>query len=210
MSKGLNMKKVVILGSGGHAKVIADIVNKSGDKIVGFLDNNVKCGQTFLGYPILGSDLDYVRFKDCYFVIAIGNSKVREKIYKKMKNVNWYTAIHPNASISSIGVEIGIGTVVMSNAVVNTDAVIGKHCIINSSSTVEHDNIIDDFVHISVGVKLAGHVLIGKHTWLGIGATVRNDISICDDCVIGAGAVVVKNIIESGTYIGVPAKLMNG
>lgn len=201
------MVNVIIIGTGGHAKVIADVVQKSGDNLVGFLDGITPEGD-FLGYPVLGTDEDYVKFLECRFIIAIGNSKVRERIAKNMKDARWYTAIHPSAVVSEIQTSIGEGSMVCANAVVNPCATIGKHCIINTSACVEHDNIIKDFSHISVGSKLAGHVTIGKHTWVGIGATVINDIEICDDCYIGAGAVVVKNINFSGTYVGVPAKLL--
>ena len=202
------MKNVIIIGAGGHAKVIADIVAKNGDYVEGFLDSIRKKGK-FLNYQIIGDNSDYNKYSDRYFIIAIGNSEARERIANEMKGVNWYTAIHPSATISKIGVKIGEGTVVMANSVINTDAHIGKHCIINTSSNIEHDNIIEDYVHISVGAKLAGHVNIGKHTWVGIGTTVSNDISICENCIIGAGAVVVKNINSSGTYVGVPAKLIH-
>ena len=93
----------------------------------------------------------------------------------------------------------------MANAIVNPYATIGSHCIINSNATVEHDNRIEDFVHISVGARIAGTVRIGKRTWVGVGATVSNGISICEDCMIGAGAVVVRDIEMPGTYIGIPA-----
>lgn len=202
------MKNVIIIGAGGHAKVITDIIVKCGDSVVGFLDS-IRTEANFLGYPILGKEADWKSYSDCYFIIAIGNSKVREKIYKNLKTAKWYTAIHPNASISSIGAKIGFGTVIMSNAVINTDTIIGKHCIINSSSTVEHDNNLSDFVHVSVGAKLAGHVTVGKHTWIGVGSTIINDISVCDNCMIGAGAVVIRNIKKSGTYVGVPAKFIH-
>ena len=85
-------------------------------------------------------------------------------------------------------------------------AKIGEHCIINTGAIVEHDNILENYVHISVGAKLAGTVHVGRATWIGIGASVSNNLSICENCMIGAGAVVVKDITESGTYIGVPAK----
>ena len=201
-------KNVVIIGAGGHAKVVADIVLKNGDKIIGFLDGVHPQG-FFIGYPILGSDSDYVKYQDCYFVIAIGNAKVRERIASSLKNVKWYTAIHPSAIISKIDTQIGDGTVVMANTTINSGAHIGNHCIINSNSTVEHDNSIEDFVHISVGAKIAGTVHIGKRTWIGIGATINNNINICNDCMIGAGAVVVKDIVQEGTYIGVPAQLIH-
>ncbi len=200
-------KNVVIIGASGHGKVIADIIIKSGDSILGFLDDNKNKGDTFCGYPILGKSTDYKRFqKKCEFVIAIGNADIREKISLLCHNVKWYTAIHPQSVISTIDVSIGEGTVVMANVVINSGASIGKHCIINTSSVVEHDNNICDFVHVSVGTKLAGTVSVGKKTWIGIGATVKNNTTICGNCMIGAGAVVVNNIDCEGTYIGVPAK----
>ena len=202
------MKKVIIIGAGGHAKVVTDIIEQRGDKVFGFLDS-IRNQGNFLGYPILGGNSDYINYQECYFIIAIGNAGARENISKTMQGVNWYTAVHPKASISGINTKIGKGTVIMANAVVNSDAVIGKHCIINSSANVEHDNNIQDFVHISVGAKLAGHVTIGKSTWIGIGATVSNDIKICENCMVGAGAVVVKNITQPGTYFGVPAKFIH-
>ena len=199
-------KQVIIIGASGHGKVIADIVLKSGDKIIGFLDD-FNQEKNFVGYPILGTTDDYKLYKDHYFIVAIGNADIRERIVSKLKDVKFYTAIHPTCVISSIGVSIGEGTVIMANAVINSCASIGKHCIINTSSVVEHDNVIEDYVHVSVGTKLAGNVHVGKSTWIGIGATVKNNVSICNDCMIGAGAVVVKDIKEKGTYIGVPARL---
>ena len=92
---------------------------------------------------------------------------------------------------------------------VNPGAVIGEHCIVNTGSIVEHDNQIENYVHISVGAKLAGTVTIGENTWVGIGAVVINNLTVCGDCMIGAGAVVVRNITESGTYVGVPARKMS-
>lgn len=200
-------KSVVIIGAGGHGKVIADIVLNSGDLVIGFLDDS--CNEkSICGFPILGKISDYVEYKDnCMFVVAIGNAKIREKIVSELPDVNWYTAIHPTAVISKIKTNIGCGTVIMANAVVNPGASIGKHCIINTSAVVEHDNIIEDYVHISVGAKIAGTVHIGKRTWIGIGATVKNNISICNDCMIGASGVVVKDILIPGTYIGVPATM---
>ena len=159
----------------------------------------------FIGFPILGNVADYKNY-DAEFVIAIGNSDIREKIANKMAGVSWYTAIHPTASISDIDVKIGNGTVIMANAVVNPGTIIGQHCIINSGAIIEHDDVIEDFVHVSVGAKLAGNVQIGKRTWIGIGATVSNNINICGACMIGAGSVVVKDIEEKGIYLGVPAE----
>ena len=94
----------------------------------------------------------------------------------------------------------------MADAVINAGARIGSHCIINTGAVVEHDNRIEDFVHVSVGAKLAGTVHVGKGTWIGIGTIVKNNVEICSECMIGAGAVVVVDVCKSGTYIGIPAK----
>lgn len=201
-------EQVIIIGASGHGKVVADIIQKSGDIVVGFLDDNPELGENFVGFPFLGKTEKFTDYQNCKFMIAIGNVGIREKIANKMESVSWYTAIHPSAQISDIETSIGEGTVVMANVVINSGARIGRHCIINSGAIVEHDNQIEDFAHISVGAKLAGTVYIGKRSWVGIGAVVSNNLSICEDCMIGAGAVVVKNIEENGTYVGVPVKIL--
>ena len=198
-------KSVVIIGASGHGKVIADIVIKSGDTVVGFLDDGVERGMLVAGIEVLGKTEDYKDFADCEFVIAIGNPYIREKI-ADMLPVKWYTAIHPNAVISSLDVEIGEGTVVMANAVINSSAKIGKHCIINTGAIVEHDNVLEDYVHISPNATLSGIVTVGKSTHIGAGACTKQVLNIASDCVFGAGSVIVKDITESGTYAGVPVR----
>lgn len=204
-------KKVVIIGAGGHAKVIADIIEKAGDEIIGFLDDNKKMGTTIIKeYKVIG-DLNNrfamaVTKENLEFIIAIGDNKKREEI-SHSPNLKFYTAIHPSAQIG-LDVEIQEGTVIMANTCINSSAKIGKHCIINTGAIIEHDNIIEDFVHISPNVALGGTVKIGKNTHVGIGSTIKNNITICENCKIGAGAVVVKDIEKEGTYIGVPARGM--
>lgn len=199
-------KQVIIVGASGHGKVVADIVQLAGDQVVGFLDDNPNLSNSFIGLPILGSVDKFKNYTSCKFIIAIGNAAIRKRISEKMKNVQWYTAIHPSAIVSDIEVSIGEGTTVMANAVINAGTTIGKHCIINSSAIVEHDNQIGDFVHVSVGAKLAGNVHVGNNTWIGIGASVSNNLCICENCMIGAGAVVVHSIDEQGIYVGVPSR----
>lgn len=198
-------EKVVIIGASGHGKVIADIILKSGDSVVGFLDDNPDLGAEFIGFPVLGKVFEATNYQEYKFVIAIGNAEIRERIANEL-DVIWHTAIHPTAVISSIGVEIGEGTVVMANAIINSDAKVGKHCIINTGAIVEHDNRIEDFAHISVGAKLAGNVTIGRKTWIGIGAQVIQGKCIGAETVVGAGATVIGDIEEKGTYVGVPAQ----
>ena len=199
-------QSVIIIGASGHGKVVADIVIENGDEVLGFLDDNPNLPKKFAGFPILGVINEYKKYSDAKFIVAIGNAAIREKIANKLENVAWYMAIHPTAVISKLDTVIGEGTVVMANAVVNPGARIGRHCIINTGAIVEHDNRLEDYVHVSVGAKLAGTVSVGKSTWIGIGASVRNNLEICANCMIGAGAIVVKDIKEAGTYVGVPAR----
>ncbi len=207
-------KNVVIIGAGGHAKVIADIIDKSKDIVVGFLDDNKTKGDIIIKekqYRVIGKIDDctkiQLKYPEMEFVIAIGNNKVRKQIAERYENLKFYTAIHPSGQIA-LDVEIGEGTVIMANTSINTSAKIRRHCIINTGAIVEHDNILEDYVHVSPNATLCGTVQIGELTHIGAGTTVRNNISICHDCIIGAGSVVVKNINEPSTYIGIPARKM--
>ncbi len=194
------VNKLVIIGASGHGKVIADIALRVGYTDIVFLDDNNSITEC-AGFPVVGKATDAADLVGDK-IVAIGNAVVRERIQKSLTNV--VSLIHPSAIISR-RVEIGIGTVVMGGAVINSDSKIGNGCIINTCSSVDHDCIVGDYAHISVGSHLAGTVQIGRRTWIGIGAVVRNNLSIYNDCMIGAGAVVVKNIAVPGTYIGVPA-----
>lgn len=134
------MKSVIIVGASGHGKVVADIIQKAGDKVYGFLDDNTELNDTFLGFPILGTIDCYKEYRDiAEFVIAIGDAGIRNAILQKIQGVNIYTAIHPTAVISDIDVTIGKGTVIMANAVINSGSRIGEFCIINTGAIVEHD-----------------------------------------------------------------------
>ena len=197
-------EKVIVIGASGHGKVVADIVRRSGDTLLGFLDDNAALPSEIAGIPVLGKVADYARYPEASFVVGIGNSSVREKIARQLDGVRWYTAIHPSAVVSAL--ETQIGSVIMANAVINPSAHIGEHSIVNTAAVVEHDNHIGSFAHISVGAKLGGTVSVGSHTWVGIGASVSNNVSICDHCMIGAGAVVIRDIKENGTYVRVPAR----
>lgn len=193
---------IIIIGAGGHAKVIADIVLARGEKLMGFLDD--KATESIFGYPILGTLDDINKYRDSFsFILGIGNNSTRKRIAEK-NQVRWHTTIHPEAAVGR-DVEIGEGTVVMAKAVINPSGKIGKHCIINTAAVIEHDNTLGDFVHISPNSTLCGTVSVGALTHIGAGVTVKNNTRICRDCVIGAGAVVVKNIEDSGIYIGIPA-----
>ena len=205
-------KNVIIMGAGGHSKVIADIIVKSQDNVLGFLDDNIPINTVIIKekkLKVLGKIEDSIKIKeqnnDIEFVIGIGNNKTRKDIAENYPDLNYYTAIHPSSQIA-LDVKIEDGTVIMANACINTSTTIGKHCIINTGAIIEHDNIIEDYVHISPNATLCGTVKIGELTHIGAGSTIKNNTKICSNCIIGAGAVVVKNIEEEGTYVGVPVK----
>ena len=207
----MNMWKsenVIIIGAGGHAKVIADIIIKSGDRLIGFIDDNLPKDSMVINYPVLGKTEDIYKFGDtASFIIGIGNNYTRKQIAER-HDIKWHTAIHPSAVIS-IDVDIGEGTAIMANAVINPSTKISRHCIINSGAVVEHDNTIADYVHVSPNASTGGTVNIGALTHIGIGAVVKNNISVSSECIVGAGAVVVKDIVDKGVYVGVPAKKVN-
>ena len=202
--------KLMIIGASGHGKVIADIAICMGkyDEIA-FLDDDEQISDC-MGFPVLGRTKEVIQYADDYdMIVAIGNARIRQRMMNVIDDVNGdlATLIHPHAVISAYA-RIGRGTVVMPGAVVNAGAVIGKGCIINTGATVDHDCILGDYVHVAVGAHLAGTVTIEVGTWIGIGAAVSNNLHICQNCMIGAGAVVVQDLMESGTYVGVPARLM--
>ena len=196
--------KLTIIGASGHGRVVADIAKLNGYDEIEFLDDNTElhsCGK----WPVIGiSELAAGIENDLF--IAIGNAAVREQLMERLQDKHIVTLIHPSAVIAE-DVEIDVGSVVMAGAVINPGTRIGKGCIINTSSSVDHDCFLEDYVHVAVGSHLAGTVCIGKGTWIGAGATVSNNISICDGCMIGAGAVVVKDITENGVYVGVPVRI---
>lgn len=200
--------KLLIIGAGGHGKVVADIALKMDRwKEIAFLDDNEDI-KTSMGIEVIGKSADMYRYiKDYDIFVAIGTNEMRKIIQEKLeiRGANIPVLIHPEAVIGR-EVEIGVGTVIMAGVVVNCCTTIGKGCIINTGATIDHDNLIEDYVHISPGVHTAGAVRIGKGTWLGIGSIVSNNITITSGCTIGAGAVVVKDIDKSGNYVGVPAR----
>ncbi len=201
------MKNLIIIGAGGHGRVIADIAQKTEVyENIAFLDDSDI--RESMGMPVVGKvcDMDkYISTADMF--VAIGNNKVREALTEKLISLKAKvpTLIHPSAIIGSC-VEIDVGTAIMAGAVINPCSKIGKGVILNTCSSVDHDCVIGDYCHIAVGVHVAGTVRLEKRILIGAGATIKNNVNIATECIIGAGAVVVKNITEHGTYTGVPAK----
>ncbi len=208
----MNKEKLIIIGASGHGKVVAEIAMKMNKwKTILFLDDD-KTIKSSLGIDVIGTTKDAFSYIDEYDIfVAIGSNTIRERVFLKLENkgANFPVLIDPTAIISD-RVKIEKGSVVMSGAIINCCTKIGKGAILNTGCTVDHDNVIEDFVHISPGVHTAGTVEIGRRTWLGIGSIVNNNLNITGNCNIGSGAVVVKDIKEPGTYVGIPArKLIN-
>ena len=198
--------KLMILGAGGHGRVVAEIASLSGKytEIV-FLDDKAPDGG--FPYPYAGECnmfTQYLENRD--FFIAIGNATIRRRLQTEIEEGggNITTLIHPSAIISQ-DVKIGRGTVVMAGAIVNTGTKIGNGVILNTASSVDHDCIVEDFCHVSVGAHLCGTVHLGAGTWIAAGATVINNVTICPDCLIGAGATVTHDLVNAGIYKGTPA-----
>ena len=199
------LKKLIIIGASGHGKVVADIAKMNGYEEIVFLDDDTSI-KLCSGYPVMGSVKILHELEGDVFV-AIGNAVVRKSIIESEPGLNFPVLIHPGAIVAA-DVSIGAGSVVMAGAVINPGAKLGIGAIVNTSSSVDHDCDISDYCHIAVGAHLCGTVTLGEGCWVGAGATVSNNINICSGCTIGAGAVVIKNIDVSGTYVGVPARLM--
>lgn len=201
-------KKLLIIGASGHGKVVGDIaLNMKCWSNIAYLDDNKELQET-MNLKVIGTVGDLIRFiKEYEIIIALGSNPVREKLLVELKQMQAKipTLIHPGAMIGAM-TKIGEGTVVMAGAVINCCSTIGKGCIINTGATIDHDCMIDDYVHISPGVHIAGTVSIGKNSWIGIGSTIKNNIFIASDCIVGAGSVVVKDLVEPATYMGVPAR----
>ncbi len=204
-------RKLAIIGAGGHGKVILDAALLMGcwESVV-FLDDSPKALlPSLLGINIIGgSDLlgSTIQADEYDLAIGIGDNHIRAKIFQAAKALGFHfpCIIHPSATISKF-TEIGEGTVLFAHSVVNPASTIGKCVIINTSASVDHDSHLGDFVHISPGVRLGGGVQIGDFSWMGIGSCTRHEINIGSNCMIGAGAVVVKNILDNTTVIGNPA-----
>ena len=199
--------KLIIIGAGGHGKVIANIAKLNGYQDIAFLDDDES--KVINGtYKIIGKISNLQEYFEGYdVIIGIGNNGIRSMLSNRLSKMGVIQPIliHPSAVIDET-VSIGEGTVVMANAVINSDSIVGKFCIINTGSTIDHDCVISDLVHISPGAHVAGSVNVGTMVWLGIGSSVVNNVSIQEKSVIGAGSVVIKDVKTSGTYVGVPVR----
>jgi sugar O-acyltransferase (sialic acid O-acetyltransferase NeuD family) len=201
------MRAILVVGAGGHGKVVADILVRQGKTVAGFVDDdgNIR-GQTRLDLPILGIISDHGHDDRYLLAPAIGANAARKTVAERIGSAadRWVSAIHPSATISG-SVSLGRGVVIAAGAVINPDAVIGDFTIINTGATVDHDCEIGPFCHIAPGVNLAGGVCVGEGTLIGVGANVIPYRSIGKWVVIGAGAAVTMDVPDYVAAVGVPA-----
>ncbi|WNF22643.1 acetyltransferase [Mesobacillus jeotgali] len=199
----------ILIGAGGHSKVVLDILLSSHQKIFGFLDDN-RMGN-FASYPVLGriDEIDKIiqEFVNPKFIVTIGDNHARKRIVKGLEslNINFGQAIHPSAIIGS-NVSLGSGTVVMANTVINHSAEIGNHVIINTGSTIDHDCVVGNYSHVSPGANLAGNVALSELVHFGIAACAIQGIKVGRNSIVGAGSVVIRNLPAKTVSVGNPAR----
>lgn len=200
-------KRLAIIGAGGHGKVAADIAELVGWNEIHFFDD---CPPEIYPWIVKGSISNLIEQSRDYdgFFVAIGNNTFRKKVLELLEAHNvksLITLIHPNAIVAKSAL-IKEGCLIAASAVINPSVVIEKGCIVNTSSSIDHDCHIEQFSHIAPGVHLSGNVKIGKNNWIGVGSTIIQGIIFADDIYLGAGSVVVKNLMSAGLYYGNPAK----
>lgn len=208
--------KLVLLGGGGHCKSVIDVAlqMKKFDEIV-ITDPHIPVGTLVMGCKVVGTD-------DClkdlydngfeYAFITVGSvniNSVRDKLARKAEKMGFTfpIIIDPSAVVAGSAI-IGKGTFIGKNVIINSDTKIGANCIINTGAIIEHECLVDDFTHVSIGCILCGEVSIGRNSFVGAGSTVIQCLNIGDDVVIGAGAVVNKDIPSKCTAVGIPAKVI--
>ena len=195
------MQNLILIGGGGHCKSCIDVIEQAGIfQIVGIVDVPEKLHKKIFGYEIIATDDDLPRLVKEYdnFLITLGQIKSPEKrirIFQTLKEsgAKLPVIISPLAYVSK-HVEIGDGTIIMHNALINAGAKIGSNCIINSKALIEHDAIIGDHCHIATGAVINGGVRVGSRTFFGSNAVCKEYIEIGENAVIGCGAKIIKNI----------------
>lgn len=206
------MKKLIVIGSGGHAKVLIDAIQSMDLPIAGILETQPQYwGQKILGVEILGNDnfLDKVSTQDYLLVNGIGSTgdlKNRKRIFEafKLKGFTFASVIHPTAWVSK-HTQLGEGVQIMAGVVLQPGVAVGDNSIINTNASIDHDSKIGHHVHIAPGTTLSGGVSIGNETHIGSGATIIQGLKIGERALVSAGAVVINDIEDHKFAKGVPA-----
>lgn len=208
------MQELILLGGGGHCKVVIDTLLLEGEyKVVGITDLQEKIGKKVAGVPIIGTDSAledyYKRGVSFSFITAgsIGIPSLRITLFNLAKKIGFEfpNIVHPNATISKFA-KIGKGNYIAPGVIINSGANIGNNCIINTGAVIDHDCEIGDFVHIAPGVVMSGGVEIGKYSHIGTGSSIVQNLKIGKNTIVGAGSVVVKDIGDNIVAYGNPCK----
>lgn len=205
------MTGLLVVGAGGHGKVVADAAAGTGAwSRIAFLDDDHEAGTTVGSWEILGTMDDAGRFQEnCGdLVVAIGAATTRLELLRRAASEGFTlpVVVHPSAAVSPLA-ELGRGTVVLAKAAVNPGATLAEGCIVNTGATVDHDCELGQGVHVAPGAHLAGSIRIGRCSWIGIGASVREGATIGAEVTVGAGASVVSDLPDGVTAMGVPARV---
>ena len=199
------MSSLVLYGAGGHAKVIYDIMLSNNLSLEYLVDDHHN-SKKFYHFEVFKPQKKLLQGKKV--IVAVGNPLTRERIVNDIQQYcEFATLVHHSSFVSEFS-KLGEGTVVMPQACINTEVKIGKHCIINTSSVIDHDCLIEDFVHISPSVTLAGNVTVKKGARIGIGARVIPGITIGENAIVGAGTIVIKDVPDGATVVGNPGAII--
>lgn len=201
---------IVILGAGGHGRVVLDICIEARLPVAGFLDSGQPVGSLVDGVAVLGGDilLDDPAFVAAHrFLPAVGSQSVRRRLAAAVtaRGGILAVAIHPAAAVSRRA-ELGPGSVVMATAAVNPGTRAGAYCIVNTGATIDHDCALGDGVQVGPGAHLGGTVTCGEDVYVGIGASIIHGVTVGAGAVIGAGAAVIHDVAPGATVVGVPAR----
>ena len=207
------MKELIIIGASGFGREVAWLVERINNrkkewKLMGFVDDNEDIqGKVINGYRVLG--IDYLTNFHGFVVCAIGSSITRKKIIERLKDINgslkFATLIDPSAEMSEY-IKIGEGTIICAHNVLTTNISIGNHCIINLSCTIGHDAVLKDFVTVYPSVNISGNTSYGNCVELGTGTQIIQGKTVGEFTIVGAGSVVVKDLPDNCTAVGIPCK----
>lgn len=209
-------RKLLLIGGGGHCKVILDLLSESKEyEAAGIIDLKERVNGNLSGVPIAGIDSDLPGFfgkgiRHCFISAgSVGVPGLRVKLYNIARKIGFAfpNLIHPFAVVSSRA-SLGGGNYVAPGAIINAGTKIGDNCIVNTGAIIEHDCLIGDFVHIASGAVLSGNVSVGRNTHIGAGSAVIQGIKIGGNSVVGAGSVVVDNIGPGCLAFGNPCKFI--